>query len=208
MQHIEAVLICDGPSDQALEHPIRWLLSKSGFQGTLNIEVPDFRKLKPRSSKLHHRLEAAVKLFQPSVIFIHRDAEREQWEARVSEIESSFQKLNRSGIPYVPIVPVRMLESWLLFDEEAIRRAAGNPNGRCRLTMPRISTLSGIPDPKGRLCSLLSTASELSGRKLRKFKPLSKRHLVAEEIGDFSPLLAVDSFKEVQNSISRLVASI
>jgi hypothetical protein len=31
MKHLEALLICDGTSDAVLEHPLRWVLSRSGW---------------------------------------------------------------------------------------------------------------------------------------------------------------------------------
>jgi hypothetical protein len=39
-------------------------------------------------------------------------------------------------MPVVCVVPVRMMEAWLLIDEMAIRRVAGNPNGRIPIELP------------------------------------------------------------------------
>jgi len=51
-------------------------------------------------------------------------------------------------VEVVPAVPVRMTEAWLLFDEAAIRRAAGCPNGSMPLELPSLKTSEDIPDPK------------------------------------------------------------
>ncbi len=94
-----------------------------------------------------------------------------------------------------------MLEAWLLFDETAIRRAAGNPNGRDKIDLPKLTRIESEPDPKQLLCDILSKASGLTGRKLKRFKPLSKRHLVAEEITSFAPLLKLEPFSRLQDAV-------
>lgn len=69
------------------------------------------------------------------------------------------------------IVPVRMQEPWLLFDEQAIRRAAGNPGGKTALPLPRLTQLESLPDPKETLYGLLVAASEHQGRRRGRFNP-------------------------------------
>ena len=85
------------------------------------------------------------------------------------------------GVVHVPVVPVRMTEAWLLVDEPAIRRVAGNPNGRCALDLPQVSKVETIADPKKLLKQVLATASELSGRRLKRFNdrfPENRRQLL------------------------------
>lgn len=38
-KHLRTVLVCDGKSDAALEHPFRWLLKYHGFSGTLDFQI-------------------------------------------------------------------------------------------------------------------------------------------------------------------------
>ena len=64
------------------------------------------------------------------MLFIHRDAEREPHEKRVAEVEAALEGVELGETQPVPVVPIRMQEAWLLFDERAIRYASGNPKGR------------------------------------------------------------------------------
>lgn len=201
MKHIEALLICDGSSDAALEHPIRWLLSHAGYRGTLSIQIADFSRTPLPSNRLNDRIKEACCRYKPDVLFVHRDAERISYADRIEEINLALQRSGRINEHSIPIVPVRMLEAWLLFDEAAIRRAAGNPNGNSPISLPRINRIEAEPDPKHLLCELLSQASGLAGRRLKRFRPLSKRHLVAEEITDFSPLEALESFSQLRDAL-------
>ncbi len=202
MDHIEAVLICDGSSDAALEHPIRWLLAKAGYKGTLSIQIADYSRTNPPIRQLSEKIQVACKRYKPDVLFIHRDSEREPFNRRLEEVQTALKNASRNQIDSIPVIPVRMLEAWLLFDEKAIRRAAGNPNGSEPILLPKLSRVESEPDPKRILCQALSQASGLSGRRLHRFRPLSKRHLVAEEIEDFSPLLHLTSFSNVKNWVS------
>lgn len=202
MTHVNSLLICDGASDAALEHPIRWLIQRSRFAGTLSIQTADLSRTPEKPKGLKERLELAIKIYQPDVIFIHRDAERDSWTQRCSEIEQRARELRLSSGGWIPVIPVRMLEAWLLFDESAIRRAADNPNGTVRLNLPSLKRLESLPDPKTELFEAIKTASELKGRRLQKLKPVRKRHIVAEEISDFTPLLKLEAFKRLHDDIT------
>jgi len=153
MRHLEALLICDGTSDAALEHPLRWLLSRSGYSGTLAIQTADFSRGSVPVRKLEDKLVAGYLTYRPDVIFIHRDAEKETHTARLEEIETAVSKAKcYAEARTIPVIPVRMLESWLLFDKDAIRRAAGNPNGTEVLAIPSPKRLESMAEPKELLC--------------------------------------------------------
>ena len=93
-----------------------------------------------------------------------------------------------------------MQEAWLLTDESALRKAAGNPEGRQRLEMPDLKTLEDLQNPKQVLHQLLREASGLQGRHLKRFRQevRSRVHLVAREIDDFSPLRELTAFQYVE----------
>src|SRR5690606_18674132 len=81
-----------------------------------------------RATPLVERLTSSVRLYPCDVLVVHRDAERDPVDLRLAEIERARSSARIEG-SLVPVVPVRMTEAWLLFDESAIRRAADNPNG-------------------------------------------------------------------------------
>jgi hypothetical protein len=63
-----------------------------------------------------------------------------------------------------------MRETWLLTDEGAIRRAAGNPNGRMPINLPRVRDLERLADPKAILNSLILRATGLNVRRQQRFE--------------------------------------
>jgi len=139
-------------------------------------------------------------------LFIHRDAEREPPEHRRREIQKAVESLGgNKPETHVCVVPIRMSEAWLLFDEQAIRRASGNPNGRLTLEMPGLSTIENLPDPKQKLYDLLTTASELRGRRWKSFDPIAQLRRVAQLLDAFAPLRQLSAFQALERDVERIV---
>lgn len=207
MSHIHYTLVTDGPSDRLLKYPIDWLLNQltpHDFDGRwANPDV--FRNGKtPRSLD---RIGKALEYYPCQLLFVHRDAEREPREVRVDEIRAALRPLT-SAPPAVCLVPVRMTEAWLLIDEQALREAAGNPNGLVDLRLPPTSALESLADPKKTLYDLLNKASELKGRRsrrLRGFRERQARQRIAELIDDFSPLEELPAFRDFRAELKEVL---
>ena len=97
-----------------------------------------------------------------------------------------------------------MQEAWLLIDESALRCAAGNPNGDQRLALPSIRQIEHLPDPKSLLHQLLSQASGLRGRRLRRFNRTLHGRRVADYIDDFGPLYRLPAFRRLAAEVERV----
>lgn len=192
-------LLTDGSSDRTLIPIINWAFEQIP-NIRFNAQYADV-SLKP-SAGLFRRAEAAIKIYECDILVVHRDAEAIPAEDRIEEIRGFLTNLNK---PYIPIVPIRMSEAWLLIDEQAIRSAANNPNGKKRLDIPKINRLERIADPKDVLFEKLKLASELPPGRLRKFRPESCRHRVAELISDFSQLRQISAFKQFEHDLIECV---
>jgi hypothetical protein len=192
-------LITDGSSDRVLIPIINWALDQiDGVR--YNSQYAEI-SLK-QSAGLFRRAEAALKIYECDILFIHRDAESLTMDRRIKEIKKQLIKLNK---PYIPIVPIRMTEAWLLVDEQAIRSAASNPNGKARLSLPVVKKLETLLDPKEVLFESLKLASELPPGRLRKFRPETCRHRVAELISDFSQLRNLSAFVPFEKSLAESI---
>jgi hypothetical protein len=193
---LACTLAGDGATDRALRPVLEWflgqlpLLQRRGF--TVQVAAPGVN--------LRNRLLRAVQEYPCDVLFVHRDAEREPREKRVEEIRRAVLA---AGVPAcVPVVPVRMTEAWLLIEEGAIRRAAGNPNGDSSLPLPKVASLETVADPKKLLRDCLVGASEKAGRRLQQFeRDLPDRvQRVAELISDYSPLRQLPAFRAFESA--------
>jgi DNA-binding transcriptional regulator YiaG len=203
MKVIRHTLVSDGPTDANLIPIIDWTLKHAGGVPLSEGVRADFWRLPKKPQNPADRLLKAVEIFPCDVLLIHRDAERDLPQARFDEIRQAFD-LAGIQLPAVAVVPVRMLEAWLCFNEDAIRKASGNPNGKASLNLPALKRVESRPDPKEDLREALLTASELSGRRRKKFNTAAAFWRVVDFIEDFSPLRGLPSFLAFENSIKSL----
>jgi len=199
---LTCTLITDGSSDKMLLQPIIWLLRNHLPDRQIDIRYADLSRM-PKKAKLAFRLKSAYELFPCDLLFIHRDAEKMSYEERTQEISDAYIASGLT-VPYIEVIPIRMTEAWMMHDEEAIRLAADNPNGRVNITLPDPKTLHRLSDPKADLEAALIKASELNKRRLKKFKPRQRMHRLSELIGDFTPLRAQTSFQNLEQNIIEL----
>jgi hypothetical protein len=137
------------------------------------------------------------------MIFVHRDAETASLQSRQGEIgEAGSLACESVAIPCaIAVVPVRMIEAWLLFDEQAIRAAACNPNGSIDLGLPRLTDAEDIPDPKNVLRSLILDATGLGTRRRERFNVSNAVQRIPQYIDDFSPLRGLSAFGALEERL-------
>ncbi len=204
MRDLHVTLTADGPSDEVLLHPIRWLLRQH-----LNSEIAlQWRWADPRSwgqkpKGVADRIRAALAYYPCDLLFVHRDAEKENPAVRLDEIMEAGTAVGVTP-PLICVVPVRMTEAWFLFDDKAIRQAAGNPNGRVPLQIPKKHP-DKVADPKSILHEALRRASGRSGRRLRTFDVRQAARRVADYIDDFSPLRELAAFGILEESLFKVL---
>jgi len=208
MTALHFTLVADGSSDRVLLRHLDWLVREHLPQAVpVYPQWADLRALRERPRGLAERIAAALDLYPCDLLFIHRDAEREDPAVRYAEIAESVDSLGIETPPFVCVVPVRMTEAWLLFDEEAVRLAAGNPHGRESIPIPA-NTPDHIPDPKATLHDALRQASGLSGRRRQDRKIQEAVHRVADYIDDFSPLRRLAAFARLEKELETVIEGI
>ena len=208
MQELRYTLVADGSSDRALLPILTWLLRRSCGAIPIQAEFADLRRLSPSPRKLSERIDRSVELYPCDLLFVHRDAESAPIEERGAEIRKAIEESSvEDSVRVVCVVPVRMQEAWLLIDEAALRRAAGNPNGTQPLDMPDVKKLERLADPKQLICELLRQASGLQGRRLKRFNWRSSAHRVTEIISDFSPLYGLAAFQRLAAEVKRVATA-
>jgi hypothetical protein len=206
-------LLADGPSDAALLPVLTWLLREHVAGAAFAPRYADFRRLPdpPRRDDHENRINIALIIYPCDLLFFHRDAENQPPSLRQKEIGTAIAalrlKMKDDVPPCICVIPVRMTEAWLLFDEQVVRRASGNPNGKVSLDLPKTSKLEALPKPKQVLHELLTRASELAGRRKKDFNVREAVWRVARLLDDFSPLRSLPAFnaleKEIQSTLNR-----
>ncbi len=199
---LKFTLIGDGSSDEALLTIIKWLLNDLYPNIPSEGKFADFRFLKspPAKSNIQEQVNHANKYYPYDILFFHRDA-----ESTDTDILDKRKKEVLGKIIYpekvVCVVPIKMMEAWLLIDEMAVKKAAGNRNYKGPLNLPNIRKIEKLPDPKDTLHRLLVDASNLKGRKAKGFNPNAATHLVSENITDFSVLRQLTAFQQFETDL-------
>jgi hypothetical protein len=205
MRHIQFTLFADGPTDRALLPVLSWLIRETHKPDTIAHEFlskPEFRT----DLSFTARLRIALDLAPCDILFIHRDAEKQDPRLRYDEIAKAVATLSaqHAKAPHVCVVPVRMTEAWLLADESAIRKAAGRPTSTEPLDLPKLNRLENIPDPKAALYELLRDASGKKGRRRASFDVREAAALVPEFVASFAPLRQLGAFARLEEDLLNL----
>jgi hypothetical protein len=203
MKVVRHTLVSEGATDANLIPIIDWTLKHTAGVPLSQGERADFWRLPQKPANLSERILKAVELYPCEIVFVHRDADAGLPQARLDEIRQAFEQAGIE-LPAVAIIPVRMLEAWLCFNEDAIRKASGNPNGKVPLNLPRLQRVESRPDPKRELKEALLTASERLGRRRKKFDTAAAFWRIVDGIEDFSPLRELPSFQAFEHSVKSL----
>ncbi|WP_426103776.1 hypothetical protein [Massilia sp. TSP1-1-2] len=189
-------LVADGSSDQLPMHVIDWLIAF--HRPDLAVTGSFARDLGRVGSRLSDRLPAALTLYPCDMLFVHRDTEGVAIAERVREIDEAARPLHSH---WVPVVPARMTEAWLLSDEIAIRAVAENKYGHVRLDLPPKREWETVINPKQVLFDALVLASGKTRRAQARFSLPKARAMVAAWTTDFSPLRGLASFDALETSL-------
>ncbi|MFN8345323.1 MAG: hypothetical protein U0X91_09975 [Spirosomataceae bacterium] len=204
MKELRYTLISDGSSDKVLLNVIQWLLDdlfpQLPFLGTYG----DLRILPhpPGASDVRNRIERAQEYYPFDILFYHRDAESVDEKIisqRIQEIHQEITEERKKVI--VCVVPIKMMETWLLIDREAIKKAAGNRNYNVPIELPSLQKLEKVQDPKALLHEILKQVSGRKSRNLKSFNVHAAVHLVGEYIEDYSPLRNLKAFKQLETDV-------
>ena len=203
MKEFRYTFVTEGSSDKALMPILTWLLRENGIQTAIQPEWADLGEVRFNEKvNLAAKIRESIRLYPCDLLFVHRDADTFSREKRKKEILEAVRIAgNDILVPSaVCVVPIRMQEAWLLIDEEAIRYAAGNGNGRHKLDMPPIHKLESLADPKSLLHDLLRVASGSKGRRLQRFNS-NQAHVVQRityYLEDFSILRNLPAFAALE----------
>jgi Domain of unknown function (DUF4276) len=211
MELLRYTLITDGSSDKTLMNIIKWLLDdlypKISNRGTFG----DFRYLQkpPKKGDIKNQIQCAEYFYPFDILFYHRDAESDKKsivKERTEEIKSQLEEKYISKT--ICIIPIKMMENWLLIDETAIKKAAGNRNYSKQINLPQINKIESLNEPKLFLHDLLKEVSGKKSRQLKNFNVQQAVHLVAENISDYSLLRNLDSFKQFEENLKTTISNL
>lgn len=207
MNRLRFTLVSEGSSDRALIPVLIWAIQQHA-EVDIQPRWAELRQLADPPKSLVEKIQVTLELYPCDLLFIHRDADRAGRETRAREIEAAMAAAHQdpaTSPPAVCVIPVRALEAWFLFDEQALRHASGNPNGKTPLNLPGWQDIESLSDPKTQLEGIIRAASELEGRRRRRIEAAQAVHRIADLVRDFSPLRNLSAFRAFEEDLRRLL---
>ncbi|WP_405135703.1 hypothetical protein [Nocardia sp. NBC_01388] len=205
----QGLFICEGTSDLPLAEIVEALFIERGVD--VRLTQPDFSLLPKVAKDVESRVRAGTALLGSSVdvIVVHRDADNAGSDARRQEIARAVESVDCSATT-VPVIPVRMTEAWLLLDEQAIRRVAGNPGGRNALGLPSPRRVESIADPKQLLQECIVQAADCTGRRrIHVSKRFNEhRRQLLRQIDYSGPIVDLPSWQHLMADIDAAAAAL
>lgn len=209
MTHVYFVFVGEGSTDDALVPHLEKLCILCGAEEANGIAIDWMRISERPSKKVKPKVRAALEL-EPgaNLIFIHRDADGPDPEVRYQEIGKALDEL-KTEVPGVAVVPVQETEAWLLLDEAEIRRVAENPKGRVSLDLPPPAKVEEVASPKERLEEVLLKASELTGKRRKKFGKTfpRRRRLLLERLEPEGAVARVKAWQRLRADLEEAIRS-
>jgi len=201
---ISFAFLCEGPSDTGLIAHLETLLVHFGAQEATG--MPDTRKGTIRA-RLRQLLTEGTGA-GINMVFIHRDSDGPDREGREREIRRGVEE---SGFPhpFIPVIPVQETEAWLLLDEQAIRDVVAS-KGKQPLRLPKPNAIEGTRKPKEILQKALLTASETSGRRLKKEKNSFNHHrrVLLQRLDPLGAVRDLPSWQRLERDIQRALTQL
>lgn len=206
---LRSVLLADGSSDLPLADHLEALCARHGRE--VLVTPVDERNLRTGRTMEDRLRFLRAQGMLPDLVFVHRDAEGDLPDHRVSEIRTGASRAGLLDHVIVPIVPVRMTEAWLLLDEAEIRRVAGRPTSTVDLGLPRGTNVERIADPKAALADALLSAADPSGKRrrdqfVRDFG--HHRRLLLQRLDPTGPVTSLAAWQRLDDDIAIALAEI
>lgn len=200
---INFALIGEGTSDLNLANHLETLLVEKGFEEVSGI-APDLRQLPtPPGNSVAEKAAAIEEHFSEiNLIFVHRDADNAGYDARREEISQQTEGCQSS---IIPIIPVKMIEAWLLCDIEKIGTIIGIQADRRPNSAPKIRNIEKLADPKKALEDIICELANARGRKLDKLKSNFYQHRarICQELETGGPVKHLPSYQKFIKNLER-----
>jgi hypothetical protein len=188
MQTLVLALYAEGSTDErflppVIQRTVQHIVAERG-RAVVDVLEPLLVPKNPDiSGQAEHILDAARQTTGYHALIIHADADHPTAERALTErFQPGLLLVEQAGIDHhlIPLIPVQMIEAWLLADPEALRQVIGTDMSTRDLHLPvQAHQVESDPDPKQTLKDVVqrATAQRRRRRAIRvsdMFAPLAR----------------------------------
>lgn len=202
-------LIGEGNTERHLVEHLKTLCVREGMDAVEGVWATDLLRYSGAGTGVAAKVSTLLAIDSEfDLLFIHRDTDEVTDEVRRREISGAMRD-HGAGKPFVPVIPIRETEAWLLIDEDAIRAVVGNPRGKEDLPLPKLSQIEHRADPKGILLEALRRAAK-PGRDrstIRRDFPRLRRELL-ENLDLDGPIQQLTAWQNLLRDLNAALAKL
>lgn len=204
----------EGSSDNRFLPPIiqrtaERLIARHG-QRTIDVLEPVIVPKQQESAHATCILKAANYAHGYHALIVHADADGRTSEvARTQRIQPGFDLVSRNNGQVckhlVPIIPVQMIEAWMLADYRALQETIGTDMSPQDLGLPpKAALVEADANPKRTLQEVISRAIANRTQRRRRFEFGTRQEALARRI-DLDTLALVPSYREFVNELRSIL---
>lgn len=205
---LTATLIRDGKSDTGMLTPIiSWLFNDLYDDIILEMQSEDFKNVayEIKVGDILEKIKYVGKEINPDIIFVHRDSEKQGYDARLAEIEDKIKNSNFYD-KIVRVIPIRMTEAWLLTDARAICIASGIKDKKkfkqVQDKLPKIGKIEEVSHPKMAIQDIIRELKKDKSSRNRGLPPMA---LIADNTENFAALRNLSAFKKFEEEVKTFI---
>lgn len=203
-------LTTEGTTDiRFLESVVRRTFEDVAFECTQDVEVylyviPSLKTGKPFPQYVKETYSKALDMYGVMCLAVHTDADRESYEERMADkIEPARKELmtlndDESSKLLTPIIPVRMMEAWMLADKNLLKAEIGTDLSDVVLGIERNPEV--IPDPKKTIEDAIRIATEELPRR-RNRPTISELYEVIGNAISTEALMTLSSYRKFKEEV-------
>ena len=202
-------LITEGPTDtRFLESIVRRTFEDIAFECSQDIDifVHTLKTSKVGLSFVDYTKKASnegVKSLGIMALAVHTDADRDTYNERINnKITPAQTALNEMNDDYckllTPVIPVKMIEAWMLADKELLKSEIGTSKSDNDLGINRDPET--IADPKSVIEEAIRIATEHLPRRRQKLS-ISELYAIIGDTVSITELAKLDSYRKFQDAV-------
>lgn len=201
-------LITEGPTDiRFLESIVRRTFEDIAFECTQDIDIFVHTLRTPKTgSFVDYTINASndgIESYGIMTLAVHTDADRDTYEERINNkiipAQNALNELNNDYCKLLtPIIPVRMIEAWMLADKELLKTEIGTTKSDSDLGINRDPET--IANPKHTIEEAIRMATDYLPKRRRKLS-ISELYAIIGDTISIQELKKLDSYRKFQDSV-------
>lgn len=201
-------LITEGPTDiRFLESIVRRTFEDIAFECTQDIDIFVHTLKTPKiGSFIEYTKNASndgIESYGIMTLAVHTDADRDTYEERINNkiipAQNALNELNNDYCKLLtPIIPVRMIEAWMLADKELLKTEIGTTKSDSDLGINRDPET--IANPKHAIEEAIRMAMDHLPKRRRKLSIAELYAIIGDTIS-IQELKKLDSYRKFQDAV-------